>query len=79
MNINYDPKADALDIIFHEGPVEETKEIGNDVFLDVDKNGNPLTLEILDASKRFKVKDFQRLSVSITNYPIQREKQYLSS
>ena len=69
MNIFYDPKADALDVVFREGAVHETREIGREMYLDVDKNGEPLSLEILDASKRLPANDASKLSFTIANYP----------
>ena len=66
MNIFYDPKADAIDIIFKKGKVSETREIGREMYLDVDKNGEPLSLEILDAKNRFTPEEFNNLS--FTNY-----------
>lgn len=54
MRVTYDPLADAVSITFKRGRVARTKEVGRDVLLDVDKNGTPLYLEILDASKRLK-------------------------
>ncbi len=69
MNIFYDPKADAIDIVFKKGKVFETRKIGREMFLDVDKNGEPLSLEILDAKSRFPVESFSHLSFNIANYP----------
>lgn len=69
MNIFYDPKADAIDIVLKKGKVSETREIGREMYLDVDKNGEPLSLEILDAKSRFPVEDFSYLSFNIANYP----------
>ena len=69
MNIFYDSKADAIDIIFRKGKVHETREIGREMYMDIDKDGEPLTLEILDASSRFPVEEFSRLSFNIANYP----------
>jgi uncharacterized protein YuzE len=69
MNISYDPKADAVDIVFRKGKVAKTKEIGREMYLDVDKNGEPLSLEILDASARLSVEEFNRLTFSLVNYP----------
>ena len=69
MKIYYDPKADALDIIFKEGKVSETREVGREIYLDVDKKGEPLSLEILVASERLPVEEFNQLSISFTNYP----------
>lgn len=69
MNIFYDPKADAIDIVFKKGKVYETREIGREMYLDVDKNGEPLSLEILDAKSRFSLEEFSNLSFNIANYP----------
>jgi uncharacterized protein YuzE len=54
MKIIYDPLADAVSITIKKGKVAKTKEIGMDTMLDLDKDGNPLYLEILDAHKHFK-------------------------
>lgn len=69
MKIFYDPKADAIDIVFKKGKVSETREIGREMYLDVDKNGEPLSFEILDAKNRFPVEEFNNLSFNIANYP----------
>lgn len=69
MNIYYDPKVDALDVVFKSGEVFETREIGREMFLDVDKNGEPLSLEILDAGSRLPADAFGNLSFTISNYP----------
>ena len=53
MKITYDPKVDALDVVFKEGKVKETREISAEVFLDVDEKGTPLSLEILGARKKY--------------------------
>lgn len=53
MKYTYDPMADAINITLQKGSVAETMEIANGVMLDVDKNKNPLFLEILDVRKRF--------------------------
>jgi len=65
MKINYDPKADALDIVFKKGIVHETRELGNEMFLDVDKKGNPLSLEILDSSKKLPKNESGEITLSI--------------
>jgi len=53
MNYTYDPMADAIGITFKKGRVIDTKEIAEGVFLDTDKSGKPLYLEILNVRKRF--------------------------
>lgn len=68
MNIYYDSKADALDIIFKKGKVAETREVGRDMYMDVDKDGEPLSLEILGASERLPKDEFNNLSVNISRY-----------
>lgn len=52
MRVRYDPEADALYIRFREGSIEETEEVSSGVLLDLDPDGNPMGLEILDASKK---------------------------
>ena len=52
MKISYDKQADALNIEFKTGPVEKTVELSPLMFLDLDKKGNPLYLEIIGASER---------------------------
>lgn len=54
MKVIYDQDADALTIIFRDVPVEESDEDKEGVILDYDKDGNLVSIEILDASKRIK-------------------------
>ena len=51
MRIRYDPKLDALYIRFKEGTIEDSDEVAEGVILDVDADGGPMGLEILDASR----------------------------
>jgi len=65
MRISYDKEVDALNIEFKIGPVHQTKELSPLVFLDLDKNGDPLYLEIIGASERFgkKNKNFGKIMI----------------
>ncbi|HHT9118516.1 MAG TPA: DUF2283 domain-containing protein [Candidatus Hypogeohydataceae bacterium YC38] len=51
MKTSYDSQADVLYIVIAEGEIEESDEIAEGVIIDLDVEGNPLGLEILDASK----------------------------
>lgn len=53
MKVSYDPKTDTLSVILQETvPIAESDEDKPVVILDYDKQGNLVSLEILDASKR---------------------------
>lgn len=53
MKVSYDPSTDTLSIILkQETRVAESDEDKPGVILDYDKDGNLVSLEILDASKR---------------------------
>ena len=63
MKITYDKKADALNIMLKKGRVESTIEVAPEVFIDMDKNGNPLYLEIIGASEKVGKKNFSEFSI----------------
>jgi uncharacterized protein YuzE len=55
MKVIYDRETDTLTVIFTETPVVESDEDKPGVILDYDDNGNLVSLEILDASRRVSV------------------------
>ena len=63
MKITYDKQVDALNITLKAGLVAKTLELSPEVFLDLDKKGNPLYLEILDASERIGKKNFSKITI----------------
>ena len=52
MGIKYVKDIDVLNIELQEGSFEYSEEIGEGVILDVGKNGDILSIEIVDAAKR---------------------------
>jgi uncharacterized protein YuzE len=53
MKVSYDPKTDTLSMVLKDDtPVAESDEDKPGVILDYDDQGNLISLEILDASKR---------------------------
>jgi len=63
MQITYDTKADAMYIQFQEGEFAANKEIEEGIILDLGKGGALLGIEVLEASKRFPLKDLARVDI----------------
>ena len=63
MEIDYDKEADALYIEFGKGEFKENKKIDEFTILDLDKEGNILGIEILEASKRMPPNALSEISV----------------
>jgi len=55
MKVIYDRETDTLTIIFAETPVAESDEDKPGVILDYDNQGNLVSLEMLDASRRVSI------------------------
>ena len=51
MQIDYDPQSDAIYIRLREGEVDDTLETAKYVYVDVDKDGVPLGVELLFAGR----------------------------
>jgi uncharacterized protein YuzE len=57
MKLEYDREADAVYIYVQEKEVFRTVEFSEGVNIDVDEEGKLIGLEILDATKRYSLKD----------------------
>lgn len=51
MQIEYDPEVDVVIIRLREGRIEESDQVAPGVILDMDDNGQPLAIEILNAGR----------------------------
>ncbi len=65
MKVTYDPRTDSLSVIFKDDTaVAESDEEKPGVVLDYDADGNLVSLEILDASRR--VTDTRKVDYKMT-------------
>jgi uncharacterized protein YuzE len=51
MRVNYDPEADILYIVIREGPVKDTVEAGDEIFIEVTEDERIAGIEVWNASK----------------------------
>ena len=63
MEIRYDKDADALYIEFSKGEFSKNKKIDDFTILDLDKSGNLLGIELLEASKRILPESLSKVDV----------------
>jgi len=55
MRITFDKRADAMYIYFKDKKVAHTKELDDSTYVDYDKDGSVIGIEILSASRRIPV------------------------
>jgi uncharacterized protein YuzE len=65
MQIDYDPQADAIYVQLRPGEVDDTLTVEKYIFVDVDKDGIPLGLEILFAGRVLATKDLTSVTVNV--------------
>ncbi|MFB6209372.1 MAG: DUF2283 domain-containing protein [Candidatus Nanohaloarchaea archaeon] len=53
MDLNYDREADAIYIRFSDKKVSDTKKIDERTIADLDKDGEVIGIEVLEAEERF--------------------------
>lgn len=63
MNIKYFPDTDTALLELSDFPVQETREISENVYIDIDKNGNIVNITIEHASRTAHLPDisFQQI------------------
>ncbi len=66
MKINYDPKADALYIKLSAKKIKESGEPGKGLIIDYDEKGEPVGIELLQASRLFGGKKEVSVELSLT-------------
>ncbi|OGG39955.1 hypothetical protein A2118_01250 [Candidatus Kaiserbacteria bacterium GWA2_50_9] len=64
MKITYDKIANAAYMTLRKGKVAKTVEMSESVIVDLDKKGNILGIEMLDASKQFPRESLARSIIS---------------
>lgn len=72
MKITYDKEIDALSMTLRKGKVAKTVEVSPEILVDFDEAGNPLYLEILDASRKVGKKEMNQIIVGSTHVPLLR-------
>ena len=65
MQIDYDPQADAIYIRLRAGEVDDTLTVGKYVFVDVDRDGVPLGLEIVFAGRILAGQDSTSFTINL--------------
>ena len=63
MQIVYDKEADAIAIWFKGVVPSRTIDLTEDIFMDVDENGALAGIEVLHASEKASLIDFEKISV----------------
>jgi len=63
MEISYDKQADAMYIEFRKGVFAKNKKIDDFTIIDLDKEGNILGIELLDASKRIPAESLSEVHI----------------
>ncbi len=69
MKIEFDGEANALYIEFRDGEVYDCVAVSSGVNVDIDEDGTPLGIEILDVSQKLSIEELCNLTIQ--NFPFQ--------
>ena len=62
MRVIYDSDVDILNIYLSTSERHTSKEIGRGIIADMDKDGNIIALEIMDASERYSIDELAKFT-----------------
>lgn len=65
MKIEYDKQADAIYIQIQEKKVASSREIEEGVVIDFDESNKVIGFEVLNASKKFDIKDIAAVNIGM--------------
>jgi uncharacterized protein YuzE len=71
MNINFDRVADAIYFSIGKGKVASTREVDDRLIVDLDKSGNVIGFELLDASTQLDKRGNDLEQIVMRGVPIQ--------
>lgn len=66
MKVNFDEKTDILRIKFQEGDYEISKEVDEDIVIDMTKDGKIMAIEIIDVSEKMPNQNFKDISFGVS-------------
>ena len=67
MKISFDPKTDVMRIKFQEGTYEISKELDENIIVDMTKDNKIMAIEILNISERIPKRNFKEITVDVSN------------
>ena len=68
MKVNFDEKTDILRIKFQEGDYEISKEVDEDIVIDMTKDGKIMAIEIIDVSEKMPNQNFKDISFGVSEW-----------
>lgn len=73
MRLAYDAQADALSLILRDGAVESSREMAPGVIVNLDRHGQAVTIEVLDARTRLGKSGLSLIAIDLQDlYPESR-------
>ena len=67
MKVSYDEKKDIMRIKFQEGKYEISKEIDEDLVVDMTKDNKIMAIEIMNVSHRIPMKGMKEITIGVSS------------